>query len=66
MAQFDFIIIFPLTWSLLLSLGLYYNISIELLIKNIKNKKFRKKLLKINNPLTKIHPLTKIIYFKKI
>jgi hypothetical protein len=46
MAQFDSLIIFPLLWSLLLVLFLYYNMSIEVLIPDFfGTKKFREKKL---------------------
>jgi hypothetical protein len=46
MAQFDSLIIFPLLWSLLLVLFLYYNMSIEILIPDFfGTKKFREKKL---------------------
>jgi hypothetical protein len=46
MAQFDSLIIFPLLWSLLFVLFLYYNISIEVLIPDFfGTKKFREKKL---------------------
>jgi hypothetical protein len=48
MAQFDSIIIFPLLWSLLITLVLHYNILLETIIPNFFGaKKFRaKKLVK--------------------
>ena len=46
MAQFDSLIIFPLLWSLLFVLFLYYNMSIEILIPSFfGTKKFRTKKL---------------------
>ncbi len=46
MAQFDFLIIFPLVFSLLLTLTLYYSIFIKVIIPNFfEAKKFRKKNL---------------------
>ena len=46
MAQFDSLIIFPLIWSLLFVLFLYYSISIEILIPSFfGTKKFREKKL---------------------
>lgn len=46
MAQFDSLIIFPLLWSLLLVLFLYYNMSLEILIPDFfGTKKFREKKL---------------------
>jgi hypothetical protein len=46
MAQFDSLIIFPLLWSLLLTLILHYNISIGLVIPSFFGvKKFREKKL---------------------
>lgn len=46
MAQFDSLIIFPLLWSLLLSLILHYNIVIMSIIPNFFSvKKFREKNL---------------------
>ena len=50
MAQFDSLIIFPLIWSTLLVLFIYYAISIEMLIPNFFGaKKFREK--KLNSPV---------------
>jgi hypothetical protein len=44
MAQFDSLIVFPLIWSLLISLIFYYSISIEMLIPDFFGvKKFREK-----------------------
>ena len=44
MPQFDFLIIFPLIWSLLFTLVLYYVMSIKILIPNFFGvKKFREK-----------------------
>lgn len=46
MAQFDSLIIFPILWSLLLVLILYYTFSIEILIPAFFGaKKFREKKL---------------------
>ena len=46
MAQFDFIIIFPLFWSLILILGLNYLFVIQFFIPRFCNLlKFRKKIL---------------------
>jgi hypothetical protein len=46
MAQFDSLIIFPLVWSLLLTLLLNYNILLEVVIPNFFGaKKFREKKL---------------------
>lgn len=46
MAQFDSLIIFPLLWSLLLTLILHYNVSIGIVIPNFFSvKKFREKKL---------------------
>jgi len=46
MAQFDSLIIFPLLWSLLFVLFLYYSMSIEILIPAFfGTKKFREKKL---------------------
>jgi hypothetical protein len=46
MAQLDSLIIFPLLWSLLLVLILYYRVSIEMLIPSFFGvKKFREKKL---------------------
>jgi hypothetical protein len=46
MAQFDSIIIFPLLWSLLITLILHYNILMETIIPNFFGaKKFRAKKL---------------------
>lgn len=46
MAQFDSLIIFPLIWSLLFVLFLYYSMSIEILIPSFfGTKKFREKKL---------------------
>jgi hypothetical protein len=46
MAQFDSLIIFPLLWSTLFILVLYYSISIEMLIPSFFGaKKFRRKKL---------------------
>lgn len=46
MAQFDSIIIFPLLWSLLLTLLLHYNILMETVVPNFFGaKKFRTKKL---------------------
>lgn len=46
MAQFDSLIIFPLLWSLLFVLFLYYSMSIEILIPDFfGTKKFREKKL---------------------
>lgn len=46
MAQFDSIIIFPLLWSLLVTLVLHYNILLEMIIPNFFGaKKFRTKKL---------------------
>ena len=46
MAQFDSLIIFPLLWSLLLVLFIYYSISINILIPSFfGTKKFREKKL---------------------
>jgi len=46
MAQFDSLIIFPLLWSLLFVLFLYYTMSIEILIPDFfGTKKFREKKL---------------------
>jgi hypothetical protein len=50
MAQFDSLIIFPLLFSLLISLTLHYYISITLTIPNFfEVKKFRKKNLKFSS-----------------
>ena len=47
MAQFDTLIIFPLIFSLILSLVSYYYVSIKITIPNFfEVKKFRKKTLK--------------------
>jgi hypothetical protein len=47
MAQFDSLIIFPLIWSLLFTLTLYYVVSIKILIPDFFIlKKFREKKLK--------------------
>lgn len=44
MAQFDSLIIFPLLWSLILFLFLYYNITMTVLIPDFfGTKKFREK-----------------------
>jgi len=49
MAQLDSLIIFPLIWSLLLVLVVYYSITIEKLIPSFFGvKKFREK--KLNSP----------------
>lgn len=49
MAQLDSLIIFPLLWSLLFVLVIYYSISIKKLIPSFfETKKFRKK--KLNSP----------------
>lgn len=46
MAQFDPLIIFPLIWSLILVLALYYRLSIEILIPQFAGiGKFREKKL---------------------
>jgi hypothetical protein len=46
MAQFDSLIIFPLLWSLVFVLFLYYSMSIEILIPTFfGTKKFREKKL---------------------
>lgn len=46
MAQFDSLIIFPLLWSLLIVLFLYYSMTIEILIPDFfGTKKFREKKL---------------------
>lgn len=46
MAQFDSLIIFPLIWSLLFVLFLYYSMSLEILIPSFfGTKKFREKKL---------------------
>ena len=46
MAQFDSLISFPLLWSLLFVLCLYYKMSIEIIIPNFfGTKKFREKKL---------------------
>lgn len=46
MAQFDSLIIFPLLWSLVFVLFLYYNMSIEILIPDFSGtRKFREKKL---------------------
>jgi hypothetical protein len=50
MAQFDSLIIFPLIWSLLFVLFLYYSISIEILIPYFfGTKKFRTKKLNLGS-----------------
>jgi hypothetical protein len=44
MPQFDSLIIFPLIWSLLFTLMLYYSLSIKVLIPDFfRTKKFREK-----------------------
>ena len=44
MPQFDFLIIFPLIWSLLITLILYYGLSIKILIPSFFGiRKFREK-----------------------
>ena len=65
MSQFDFVIIAPLTISLILTLFFYYYFSLKLTVKIIKTLKFRKKILKIINPLSKIASLKNITYFDK-
>lgn len=46
MAQFDPLIIFPLMWTLIFVLAIYYKISIEILIPQFSGiKKFREKKL---------------------
>lgn len=48
MPQFDSLIIFPLTWSLLITLILYYNLSIKVLIPDFfGTKKFREKKMAV-------------------
>jgi hypothetical protein len=50
MAQFDSIIIFPLLWSLVFVLVLYYNMSLQLLIPTFfGTKKFREKKMSLAN-----------------
>jgi hypothetical protein len=50
MAQFDSLIIFPLTWALLVILLLYYNKLINIIIPNfVGTKKFRGKKLESSN-----------------
>lgn len=54
MAQFDSLIIFPLTFSLLLILVLYYNVAIKIIIPDFFGvKKFREK--KLDSPSFYIH-----------
>lgn len=54
MAQFDSLIIFPLTFSLLLILILYYNVAIKIIIPDFFGvKKFREK--KLDSPSFYIH-----------
>jgi hypothetical protein len=49
MAQFDSLIIFPLLWSLLLTLIFHYNVLLNTIIPNFFGvKKFREK--KLNSP----------------
>lgn len=46
MAQFDTLIIFPLIWSLILTLVIYYKLSIEILVPQFSGiGKFREKKL---------------------
>lgn len=59
MAQFDFIIILPILWSLILVLILNYWLIIEILLPKFSSLlKFRKKILKI--------PKLKILFIKQI
>jgi len=59
MAQFDFIIILPILWSLFLVLVLNYWLIIEILLPKFASLlKFRKKILKV--------PKLKILFIKQI
>jgi hypothetical protein len=48
MPQFDFLVIFPLIWSLLITLVLYYSLSIKILIPLFFGvRKFREKKIAV-------------------
>jgi hypothetical protein len=50
MPQFDSLIIFPLVWSLLLTLMLYYSLSLKVLIPDFfRTKKFREKKMAVTS-----------------
>ena len=67
MPQFDCIIIEPLLISMLIIMTYCYYVSMQLLIKEIKLLKFRKKILNLlnNHPLDNILKLKDIVYFEK-
>lgn len=65
MSQLDVLIIYPIVPSLIITLCFLYFIILVPLINFFKNLKFRKKLIKINNPLFIINKSKDIVYFDK-